>query len=753
MNKTVLASLIPLVVLAACGGNDNPAVDAGGAGGHPSLSFTDPSVSYELNNYTQISMTPLPQGSGDNLLGDEASGVAFNTDTKADLFVIGDGGTSVVRTDLKGNVLDSMELNPGDFQDTEGISYIGGGKLVLVEERLRQIDEFTYQAGAILTRGEVKSIKTGTTVGNVGIEGISFDAKTGGFFGVRQTQPMSIFGFDTDAGFTKATDWAGVAMDANTVNPTPLFDASLTGLSDFNDVYALSNVLPASAPDADQILIVGAPDGKVEKLDREGNIKSFLYMDPTGQNEGVTMGNDGTIYLAGEQAAGPSKPGVTVFKPTTGPTNVGIGSNLYLTFDKPAAAGQGKIMLSNGTDTRTIDVTDPSLVTFEGNTAKIHPKFYLQANTKYSITYPANTFKGMAAVTDATALSFQTIGVVDKTAPVEASTAPASGSTGVTGSVDLVSFNKVVQAGTGSIEIDGGSGPQTIDVNDTTQVQFSGPHMTITLKAPFQAGSTYTVKIPQGAVTDLYGNAFVGLTQTFQTAATGASKPTILITEVNSNALGPLPTDAAGKPSKQDFFELYNYGAQDIDLTGWLWGDNHQSATDPNNTATFPAGTVIKAGERIVVMPGTPGVNDIAFAKSWKVASNVQIFATVNLAGDLTNPIGLGGGDAVIVYDASGNVVTAANYGGTDLNPVQGNGSTVDIPPLNGGDPTLLAAGNHAGSVFPGTGTKATDGHSAVWDGQSVTNPHYVSATVGDTLGSYAEPADSSGGSVGSPGN
>jgi uncharacterized protein YjiK len=744
--------LFPMTALAlalsACGGDDSSATGAGSSGGAPVLSFTDPSATYDLNNYTQTAEVRLPQGSGDNLLGDEASGIAFDTDTKKDLYIIGDGATAVLHTDLQGNVIDSMQLNPGDFQDTEGITYIGGGEFVLVEERLRQVNRFKYVPNGTLSRSQVQSIKTGTTVGNVGIEGVSFDAKTGGFFGVRQTQPMSIFEFTTDAGFTKATDSAGKPMDATTDNPTALFDASLTGLSDFNDVYALSNVLPATAPDADQILIVGAPDGKVEKLDRLGNIKSFLYMDPKGQNEGVTMGNDGTIYLAGEQASGPSIPGLTIFKPTTGPTNVGIGSNLFLTFANPAQAGQGKITLSNGSDTRTIDVTDHSQVTFNGNVAKIHPKYYLQANTTYSITYPANTFPGTAAVSDKTAFSFSTIGAVDTTAPAEESMAPANGAAGVSGSTDAITFNEAVQAGQGSIEIDGGSGSQSVDVNDTTQVQFSGPRMTLTLKTPFQPGSSYTVKIPQGAVTDLYGNSFAGLVQTFSTAAAGAAQPTLLITEVNSNALGPLPTDKAGKPSKQDFFELYNYGASPIDLTGWLWGDNHESATDPNNTATFPAGTVIKAGERIIVMPGTPGINDLAFGKSWHVDSNIQIFATVNLAGDLSNAIGLGGGDAVIVYDASGNVVTAVNYGGTDLTATQGNGTPFVIHPLHGGDPALLAAANHAGSVFPNGG----DGHSAVWDGVSVSTPNYVPANVGDVLGSYAEPADPSGGSVGSPG-
>ena len=761
MKTKILASLIPLIVaLSACGGSDNHGTPAGNTGSNngggntssqataPTLAFTDPASTYDLNNYTQATMIPLQVGSGNNLLNDEASAVAFDTDTKTDLYIVGDGATSIVRTSLDGKVLDSMELNPGDFQDTEGVTYIGGGKMVLVEERLRQVSEFTYVAGQTLTRADVQTIKLGTTVGNVGIEGISFDKETGNFFGVRQAEPTSIFQFKPDWTALTATDGAGKPLNGSTDNPTFLFDAAKTGLSAFNDVYAVSNVLPANAPDVDNILITAAPDGKVEKLDRNGNIKSFLYMDARGQNEGVTMGTDGTIYLAGEQAAGPGKPGLTIFKPTQNASNVGIGSNLFLTFSSAVTAGNGKLTLSNGSDTREIDVTDPTQVTFSGDVAKIHPKYFLAANTKYSLTYAAGAFKlasgAAAAVNDQNSLSFSTIGTTDTTVPTLASSAPADGSTGITGNEDTLVFDKAVQAGAGSIQISGGSDARTIDVNDASQVAFNGPKMNLTLKTPLNPGTKYTVTLASGVVTDLYGNAFAGVTQTFTTAAAGASAPTVMITEVNSNALGPLPTDKAGKPSKQDFFELYNYGGSPIDLTGWKWGDNHADATDLNNTAAFAEGTVIAPGERIVVLPGVPGVNDKAFYTTWNLTPDIHVFAMENMNNDPANLIGLGGGDAVIVYDASGNVAASFNYG-EPLTVNEGSGQTVTVPSANGGDPTLLAGGNHAGAIFVGGSASA----SAVWDGVSTVDPKYQAAAVG-VLGGYAEPGDSA--SIGSPG-
>ena len=51
-----------------------------------------------------------------------------------------------------------MTLAPGsspqgtDFYDTEGIAYVGGGKFVLIEERYRQANLFTYVAGGGVLR-------------------------------------------------------------------------------------------------------------------------------------------------------------------------------------------------------------------------------------------------------------------------------------------------------------------------------------------------------------------------------------------------------------------------------------------------------------------------------------------------------------------------------------------------------------------------------------------------------------------------
>ena len=108
-----------------------------------------PITDVDLSTYVRVGRYDLPEptrttASADSLLAQEASAVTYNWDTNT-LFVVGDGGTSVVQVSLTGELIDSMTLAPGSspqgttFYDTEGITYIGNGQFVMTEERDRQV--------------------------------------------------------------------------------------------------------------------------------------------------------------------------------------------------------------------------------------------------------------------------------------------------------------------------------------------------------------------------------------------------------------------------------------------------------------------------------------------------------------------------------------------------------------------------------------------------------------------------------------
>src|ERR1700742_93423 len=150
-----------------------------------------PLTGVDLSTYQRIGRYDLPEPTRTaappgSLLAQEASGVTYDWDTDT-LFVVGDGGTSVVQVTKTGQLIDSMTLGPGgspqgtEVYDTEGITYVGGGKFVMVEERDRQAVLFTYVPGTTLTRALTKTVKLGTFVPNIGIEGISYAPLTNGF--------------------------------------------------------------------------------------------------------------------------------------------------------------------------------------------------------------------------------------------------------------------------------------------------------------------------------------------------------------------------------------------------------------------------------------------------------------------------------------------------------------------------------------------------------------------------------------------
>jgi hypothetical protein len=115
----------------------------------PAAQAADPGTpAVDLSSYSLVGRYPLPEPSnttppdGTSLLAQEASSVTYDWDTDT-LFVVGDGGTSVVQVSKTGHLIDSMTLAPGDspqgttFYDTEAITYVGNGQFVLGEERSR----------------------------------------------------------------------------------------------------------------------------------------------------------------------------------------------------------------------------------------------------------------------------------------------------------------------------------------------------------------------------------------------------------------------------------------------------------------------------------------------------------------------------------------------------------------------------------------------------------------------------------------
>jgi uncharacterized protein YjiK len=354
----------------------------------------------DLSRYTRVGRYTLPEPTriappnSISLLAQEVSAVTYNSDTDT-LFVVGDGGTSIVQVSKTGQLIDSMTLAAGgspqgtEFFDPEGLAYIGGGKFVMTEERDRQIVSFTYKKDTTLTRADVQTVKLGTTVGNIGLEGITYDPQTNGYVLVKEISPEGIF--QTTIDFANGTASNG---SPTTVNSTNLFDPVKLSLSDLADVYALSNVAALSGKaDSSHLIVLSQESGKILNVDRAGNVFSSLTISALPRNpsnpldtldvanqshEGVTVDKDGILYVVSENGGGDiNNPELWVYAPNAAsvalvnqaPTAVLLNNTVNTIADRTSITTRFKLsdiaITDDGLGTNNLTLTGADASSFE----------------------------------------------------------------------------------------------------------------------------------------------------------------------------------------------------------------------------------------------------------------------------------------------------------------------------------------------------------------------------------------------------
>jgi MYXO-CTERM domain-containing protein len=164
---------------------------------------------------------------------------------------------------------------------------------------LQDAFRFNYVAGGSVALASADYVSIAATVGNVGTEGISYDPRDGSFVSVKQDNPQAVL-----AGNLTFDAAGGVS------SMTALFDADSTlGLASLSDVQTLSPVdALAGTAAADNLLILSLDSRKLVEINRSGVIlSSFDLSGVTTQSiEGVTVDQNGTIYLVAEDSGTPN---------------------------------------------------------------------------------------------------------------------------------------------------------------------------------------------------------------------------------------------------------------------------------------------------------------------------------------------------------------------------------------------------------------------------------------------------------------
>ena len=256
-------------------------------------SIAQAQTSINLGSYVlhgTFSLEPL----GD--MGLEASAVTYARD-RGTLFFVGDEGLGVVEISRTGTTLGSMAFTwpaASTNHDAEGLAYLGGGKLVVIEERLQDAYRFDYVNGGTAALQNADFVSIGATVGNVGTEGISVDPRTGRFVSVKQAGPQNVL----EGTLTFAPPPTGGVSGMSA-----LFDPALLGLASLSDVQTLSPIDALTGQlAADNLLILSLDSRKLVETNRSGTVLSSFDLAPltTQAIEGVTVDEDGVIYLVAE---------------------------------------------------------------------------------------------------------------------------------------------------------------------------------------------------------------------------------------------------------------------------------------------------------------------------------------------------------------------------------------------------------------------------------------------------------------------
>jgi hypothetical protein len=116
-------------------------------------------------------------------------------------------------------------------------------------------------------------------------------------------------------------------------------------------------------------------------------------------------------------------PALASSSPADDGIDVLVGADIVLTFAESVTATSGNITISDGTDTRVIDVTDASQVDVNGAVVTINPVADLNPDTTYNVQVDADAFvdiagNGYAGISDADELNFDTETVATPTSVV-----------------------------------------------------------------------------------------------------------------------------------------------------------------------------------------------------------------------------------------------------------------------------------------------------------------------------------------------
>ncbi|WP_052659236.1 SdiA-regulated domain-containing protein [Pseudomonas sp. LFM046] len=221
------------------------------------------------------------------------SSVAYDYDEDRLLAVINGGPTELLALSKSGDVIGRYPLD--GFGDVEGVAYMGGGRVVVSDERSQQLAFFQLPATPqSIALDEAQTLSLGINLnGNKGFEGVTYDAEKDRLYVVKEKNPRQLYeisgvGSSLDhrmhIQILDRTDWIGEKVFA-------------TDLSDIHFDPKTRHLILLS--DESKLLFEMTDDGEiVSTRNLVGWLSELKHSAP--QPEGVTLDKDGNLYVVSE---------------------------------------------------------------------------------------------------------------------------------------------------------------------------------------------------------------------------------------------------------------------------------------------------------------------------------------------------------------------------------------------------------------------------------------------------------------------
>jgi uncharacterized protein YjiK len=221
------------------------------------------------------------------------SGIAYDPDHDRLLGITNGAPQQIVAMSRNGDLLERYPLI--GFQDTEGIAYMGNGRVVIADEVLQRLYVLTLpdSPGPIhVENAQFVAIEINLSEHNKGFEGVTYDAANDRIFAIKERDPRQLF---TVTGMLASI---GGPLQVRIKDLTNWIDRSVFGL-DLSEGYY--------DPRTGHLLLLSEQSSNVTELDENGNfvsIRSLLGLNDLKktipQAEGMTMDTAGELYIVSE---------------------------------------------------------------------------------------------------------------------------------------------------------------------------------------------------------------------------------------------------------------------------------------------------------------------------------------------------------------------------------------------------------------------------------------------------------------------